>query len=150
MILDDIRNAPVYYGLGPSFQAGLDYLRRFDPRTPVGKFDLDGKRVRVSVEQYTTSPGGGRDYEAHRLHADIQYLVGGEELIWHASVSGLAETVPYDTAKDVAFYRGVDIQPLYLHPGQFTILWPQDAHKPNCCVHVPAVNKKVVVKVRLT
>ncbi len=149
MVLDQIANAALYHPLGPGFKLGLQYLRDFNPETPVGKLELDGRNVRATIESYTTAPAPGRDYEAHRLHADIQYIVSGEELIYHAPLGRLRETKPYNLEKDVTMYDGDDIQPIYLQPGQFAILWPQDAHKPNISWRGPTANKKVVIKVRI-
>jgi YhcH/YjgK/YiaL family protein len=149
MIFDHLENAAIYYPLGPGFELGLQYLRAVNPETPVGKLELEGRNVRASIESYTTTPALGRDYEAHRLHADIQYIVSGKELIYHAPIGRLRETQPYDPEKDVTMYEGGDIQPIYLNPGQFTILWPQDAHKPNSSWRGPTDNKKVVIKVRI-
>jgi biofilm protein TabA len=55
----------------------------------------------------------------------------------------------YDPKKDSQFYHDSDEFPLRLNEGQFTILWPQDGHKPSCLWDKTCRVRKIVAKIRL-
>ena len=149
MIYDNLGHAALYRSLGPRLALGLDYLGRFDAGTPDGRVALDGDNVFALVQSYQPGPAAERVFESHRAHIDIQCMVAGEEIIGYAPLSVLTVTTPYSEQKDVAFYSGPDDRPLFMSPGDFTILFPQDGHKPGCLWRSPATVKKVVVKVRI-
>ena len=50
----------------------------------------------------------------------------------------------------VLFFKTPDIYGhVILHPGEFIVVAPEDAHMPGCCVDKPEYAKKAVVKVRV-
>jgi biofilm protein TabA len=147
MIYDSLKNASLYRPLSPRIALGLDYLARFDPATPDGRVALDGDSVFALVQTYKPGPASERVFESHRARIDIQYVVSGEEIIGFAPLDVLKVTTPYSAEKDAAFYSGPDDRPILMGPGDFTILWPQDGHKPGCLWRNPGTVRKVVVKV---
>ena len=149
MIHDDLKNAPFYHSIGPRFRLGLEFLARMDPATPDGRVPIDGDNVFALVQTYETQAPERLSFEAHRLHADIQCVVSGQEAIYYSPLGALSETTPYAETKDIAFYSGSNNCPLIMLPGSFAILNPQDAHKPCSVWGKPERVKKVVVKVRL-
>lgn len=150
MILDRLENAPFYRPLGPSIAAALDYLRRTDFHAlPEGRHELDGDALFAIVQRYRAKPLAEARGEAHRLYADVQYVVAGRErmgyLPWHA---GLAETTPYDSQRDIAFYEPVGSL-VEVPAGSFVIFTPNDVHAPGICPADDAPPEdvlKVVVK----
>ena len=149
MIHDTLAHAAFYHAIGPRFRLGLDFLARMDPARADGRLPIDGENVFALVQSYETQPPEKHSFEAHRLHADIQFVVKGQEAIYYSPLEALSETTPYSEAKDIAFYSGPNACPLIMLPGTFAILNPQDAHKPCCVWGEPGPVKKVVVKVRL-
>lgn len=149
MIYDTLNHLSHYVFLGPRFALGLSYLERFDPTTAEGRVTLDGDNVYALVQGYVPTPASQRPFEAHRLFADLQLVVIGEEIIHYSPLAQLRETTPYSSANDSALYAGDDDFPLYMRPGAFAILLPQDGHKPGCLWRMENRVKKVVVKVRL-
>lgn len=149
MIHDNLNNASLYYSIGPRFRLGLEFLARMDPAAADGRVPIDGDDVFALVQSYDTLPAERHSFEAHRLHADIQYVVRGQEAIYYSPIKALSETTPYSEAKDAALYFGPNDCPLIMLPGAFAILYPQDGHKPCCVWGQPSAVKKVVVKVRL-
>jgi biofilm protein TabA len=152
MIIDSLANAASYANLSPLFAAGFEYLRQFDPNTPDGKYEIDGKKLFASVQRYTTAPEDQKAWEAHRVYADIQYMVAGREKIFYTPVGNLTVSVPYNDAKDVEKYAN-DLKGaaagVVLSAGEFGIYLPQDGHKPGCFVDAPEPIVKVVVKVQV-
>ena len=147
MIYDHLRNERFYRQTHSGLELAFDYLRDFDPQTADGKYELAGDRVFAMVQSYTTKPAAEKRYEAHLRYVDLQYVVAGEEILYHAPLDRLTLTDPHDAAKDCAFYSGEDTQALILKPGDFSILFPQDGHKPGCAWKQPGPVKKVVFKI---
>ncbi len=149
MIHDTLGAAETYFPLGPAFRLGFEFLQRFDPATPDGRIALDGDRVFALVQSYATTPATERPFEAHRIHADLQFVAAGEEAIYYSPLARLREKTPYSSEKDFALFDGENDIPLVMPPGFFAIFLPQDGHKPCCVWKAPATVKKVVVKIHL-
>jgi biofilm protein TabA len=149
MIYDTLAQAPLYRVLSPRIALGLDYIIRFDPNTAVGRVALDGDNVYALVQSYQPTPASQRPFESHRSYIDIQYVAAGEEIIGFSPLNLLTVTAPHSAEKDVALYTGADDRPLFMRTGDFTILFPQDGHKPGCLWREPVTVKKVVVKIRV-
>jgi YhcH/YjgK/YiaL family protein len=151
MILDLLDNAQLYRGLGSRFAHGLDWLRAFDPKTPVGRIAIEGDDLYAMIQAYDTKPAHEKKFESHRTYADIQFVVSGQEIMGYCPLPNLAVvTQPYEAKGDCALYadpkRATD---LVLSPGMFAIFWPEDGHKPGCALGPASRVQKVVLKVRL-
>lgn len=111
----------------------------------------DGKHIisddlYVNVQTYKTKQDA--DFEAHRLYADIQYIISGEEKIGVTNYTDCTTSIPYSAEADIEFLKGNG--PFYeMSVGDFMILYPQDAHKPSITINTPTTVRKAVVKVRL-
>jgi len=150
MVYDLLSNAATYRSLSPRVALGLDWLARFDPATPLGRHAIDGDAVFALVQSYETGPASTKQFESHRAHLDIQFVVAGAEIMEYAPIDGLTVTTPFDASKDIMFYAEPAAFTSLLCPaGTFAIFYPADAHKPSCSVGAPAPVRKIVVKVRL-
>ncbi len=147
MIYDHIDQQIRYRACHPGIGTAFDYLLAFNSATADGKYPIDGDRVFAMVQSYTTSPAEKRKYEAHKKYIDLQYILTGEERIYHLPVSLLTVTEPYNEAKDMAKLTGPDDQALILRPGDFAILFPHDGHKPNCSNGKDRAVRKIVLKI---
>ena len=147
MILDRLENAHLYENLSASFRAGLEFLRRPDlPELAVGKYPIQGEAVFAVVQEYTAKPVEEGKYEAHRKYADIQYIVGGRELIGCTNVDGLEPLDDYDEERDIQFFAGTgDL--FKIEAGMFAVFFPHDAHMPSLAVQAGEQVMKVVIKV---
>jgi YhcH/YjgK/YiaL family protein len=146
MVMDSLRNANLYYGLGPRLEAALRALAGKLPNNPVGRYELLGSEVYADVQVYVTQPQAQCRWEAHRKFIDVQYVSEGVERVAVAPLEAMTESVPYDAARDVAFYTG-DGPTLPLKAGGFMIFFPQDAHMPRIADGTSGTVRKVVVKV---
>jgi YhcH/YjgK/YiaL family protein len=115
----------------------------------IGNHDLIGKDLYVAVSEYTTKNDEDARFEAHRIYADIQYVVRGKEKIGVIPLDGLQTLVPYDQAKDITFLNASGGTNRLATPDCFFVFFPGDAHRPSIKVDTSAVVKKVVVKVRI-
>jgi YhcH/YjgK/YiaL family protein len=146
MIADTVRNAHLYRGLSPRIALAFDYLRSTDLQAAIpGTFEIDGRRVYAIVQQYDTLPRPQCAWEAHRQHIDLQYVVAGAEVIGYAHLGRLTPGV-YEPARDLLPLAG-EGDYFTLGPGDFMILFPEDAHRPRIAAGAPVPVRKVVIKI---
>jgi biofilm protein TabA len=151
MVTDTIDNADLYKVLGERFAAGLEFLKRKDLATlPLGKMEILGSDCFALIQEYDSRTKAMSKWEAHRVHADIQFVVSGKEYIGYAPINTVTVTNEYN-AKDDYLLGTAEGTYVKMSPGMFTILWPQDAHSPGVAQNdQPEKLRKVVVKVKLT
>lgn len=148
MIYDKIDNAQLYH-FSPAILKALDFLRTVSPATPDGIHELQGKDIYANVQSYRTEANPSDLLEGHMDYIDIQTIITGEEFISFTHLEGLENTIPYDTEKDVAFFRSPEhTAKLHMTPGLFVLLYPQDAHMGKFTVNFDQDIKKVVIKIR--
>jgi len=149
MIIDQIKNASLYFGVNKGLVAAFHYLQNTDlSKVEPGRYEIDGSSVYALVQQYETKAKEKGRWEAHRRYMDVQYLVQGVELFGFANL-GQLNAGNYDEDKDFLALTG-DGDFFVVRPGTFLVLAPQDGHMPGIAVSSPQPVKKVVVKVRLT
>ena len=151
MILDTIANASVYEGLHAGIDMALKAVAAYTPENyETGKVELDGDKVFLLRNAYTTNDPANAIFEAHRAYIDVMYMVEGEETIYVKPTSQLSNiTKEYDPAGDALLADlDADATPVRLTAGSFIVLMPQDAHAPGIAPDgKPAHQRKCVVKV---
>lgn len=153
MILAPLADADRYASLHPRFAKAIAWLR--DPANlalPVGRYDLEGDKLRAIVDETATEPATMRRLECHRRYIDIQFSISGGEIMEWAPITGLTPTEPFNTERDLGFF--VDptgpLSQAVVKPGWLAIFWPEDAHKPLCNLGATAQPvKKIVIKVEV-
>jgi uncharacterized protein, YhcH/YjgK/YiaL family len=147
MILDNIKNAHLYYNVSDRLALGLKYLQETDLASlEPGKYEIDGKNVYAAVSAYDSRPVEQGKWEAHKNYIDIQYIISGEEKMGYAHIADMASSTEYNDVKDVEFYKG-NGDFFTVKAGFFAVFAPEDVHMPNIAVNEPSAVKKVVVKV---
>ena len=152
MVYDSIKNCKTYYGMHKNFEKAFDFIKKaVDEDLAVGKYELDGKELFASVQEYDSKTDEQAKNEAHKNYIDIQYVVSGTEIIESVEIEKATPNTEYNAEKDVMFYKkSEDAVILTLTAGEYAILFPQDVHRPGLCVDGnPAPVKKIVVKVKL-
>ncbi len=148
MICGKIGDEGIYAGCAARLRAAFDFMRTCGPSTPNGRHELDGDNLYAVVSDSPLRPWGEGLPEAHRRYVDVQFPLVGEETIGVAPLRADAADLPFDDARDIAFYEQ-KTSPLTLAPGEFAVFFPHDAHLPcRTCTGAKSV-KKVVVKVRI-
>lgn len=146
MIIDILENARFYYNLDPRIKRGLEIIQETDfSALEVGRHSVPGTDVHFYVQEFDTIPMDNNRWEAHRRHADIQYVISGNEDFGYRNVKGLVTTVPYNEAEDIEFFNGTG-DFVRLVPGMFAIQFLHDAHLADSHLVVPSHVRKVVVK----
>ena len=151
MVFDSIKNCATYYGMHKNFEKAFNFIKKaVEENLAVGKYELDGKELFASVQEYDSKTDEQAKNEAHKNYIDIQYVVSGTEIIESVEIDKATPNTEYNPEKDVMFYqKSEDAVKLVLCAGEYAILFPQDVHRPGLCVDAPAPVKKIVVKVKL-
>ena len=86
----------------------------------------------INVDDSEMQPAEERPLEVHRRYIDVQIPLTASETVGWKPLAALttAATKPFDAARDIAFYRERAQAYLPVHPGQFYIMFPEDAHAP--------------------
>lgn len=150
MIIDRLENLEKYAGAVKGLAPAARFLEGFvkTDMTP-GRYELDSDRVFANVQGYEPKEYNcDMLFEAHRKYIDLQaVLSGGERIDWAPLGSLKEESEEYSKGGDIAFYSGEKAIELHLRAGDFTILMPQDAHKPGIKLNDCKDVLKVVVKI---
>lgn len=152
MILDRFENAKLYNGIHPGIDLLLDEVQKINVQNfPSDKIYLDGNNVYMNPAQYETKEFDPAKFEAHKLYADVMCMIEGEETIYVKRAAGLRSYImEYNPEKDVYFADfGDDSTAVHLKPGEFCILFPQDAHAPGCMTSKKENVLKIIGKVKL-
>ncbi len=112
-----------------------------------GRYEIDGDNVFALVQIQNTDAPDKKNAETHYNYIDLQYLIAGEERQGYALLhDGVrAECHP---ERDLMYYSEVNNENfITLQPGDFTIYFTNDIHRPNCAVSQNMEIKKVVIKI---
>lgn len=128
----------------------LDFLAK--PETaelPVGRYEIDGDNIYVLIQDQVTAPVDQKRAESHRNYIDIQFLFSGEEVQGYAPLTDESVIIDEPEGKDNIFYSPVkNEQFVTLKPGEFTIYFTNDIHRPNCTMGEAVNIHKAVVKIK--
>ena len=134
----------------PCWKTAFDWVKTLTPNTPIGRFHLDGERVKGEVQTFPTLPTEQCRYESHRRYIDLQYcIVGGESIGYHPVNAKLEPEGPFDVKNDIQFYCSTPTEggTIRMQPGSFAIFFPHDAHAPKGRDGVNSFVLKAVVKI---
>ena len=149
MILDSLENRARYLALHPRLERAFDYLLTADlDALPAGRHAIDGDDIFINVMDIDLKRPADAKLEIHDRALDIQVLVRGErESFGWSRRDRLTQPLgEFDVQKDIRFFDDAPQTYYEVTPGQFTLLFPEDAHAP--MVGEGAI-RKVIVKVRL-
>ncbi|HEX3033154.1 MAG TPA: YhcH/YjgK/YiaL family protein [Bacillota bacterium] len=148
MIVDKLVNASKYYSLNPALEVVFKYIQNQDlENLKPGKYNIDNIQAKVSIQEYYTRYPEEVEWEAHKLHYDIQYLIQGTERIGYAPIDGMEPVKPYEASSDKLILSASTGDFITLRGDLFVIMLPEDAHQPRVAVDKPGMVKKIIVKV---
>lgn len=149
MITDRIENLKDYIGAVNGLDLAVKFFQTATADMAQGRYDLDGDRVFANVQGYEPKEFNDEmQFEAHKKYIDVQaVLSGGERIDWAPLDTLKEESEQYSKGGDIAFYSGDGVIAVPLKAGDFTILMPQDAHKPGIKLDGCEDVVKVVVKI---
>ncbi|PIO99425.1 YhcH/YjgK/YiaL family protein [Pleomorphomonas carboxyditropha] len=130
----------------------LRFLRQIDRGAVAGRIEIDGENAYGLVQEYLSAPREACKAEVHRLFADIQFMVSGEETIGYAPLpAGALPDEAHFEERDVGYFRSVDGESfIHLRPDAYAVFYPSDIHRPRCQAgNAPEAVRKIVIKVRV-
>lgn len=147
MVCDSLENLGKYRGLGRNFGTAIDFLQKTDlSALPLGKTEIDGKRVIVHIQEAESHPLTAESYELHHKYFDIQLdLSGTEEIAF--SVSGTEPLEAYREDADYQLVRANTDVRCTLGPGRFAVCMVGEPHAPCGCCGKPEKLRKCLVKI---
>jgi len=132
MILDALNNAGTCRRLGEAFTKAINFIEttRLE-ELPTGRHPIDGDEIFALVFKERGRSIGEVKLEAHRRYADIQIILAGvEQMGWKPLGSCSAPAGEHDSTKDLRFFNDEPDTWFSVHPGQFIVFLPKDAHLP--------------------
>ena len=149
MIVARNETAPAYLGIHPNMD---EALRRITPEflSSLGsdRVDIIPGEVWCTKFTYQTISDEESFFEAHENFLDIHLMLSGRERVEIASPKALTQ---FDSQPENDFYayRGQGTHKLVLAPGDFLVVWPDDAHKIKMMLEHPETVTKAVFKVKI-
>ncbi|MBR3733626.1 MAG: YhcH/YjgK/YiaL family protein [Bacteroidaceae bacterium] len=153
MVVARIEDGARYYALHPLLKPLFEYVKANNLLTaPAGRITLQGDDLFINVNDSTLVSRGEQKLEVHRRYIDVHFpLSCAEDFGWrHLSTLGESDA-PFDEANDYALYTAPADKWFTLCPGEFCIVWPEDAHAPVVRPDgaVGSVIRKLVAKLRI-
>ncbi len=152
MIIDKLENCALYYGAHKNFEKAFAFIKKaLAENLPVGKYEIDGKDVYASVQEYNTKEEQAARYEGHRKYIDIQFIASGAEAVEVTDIAKTQSITPYNEEKDVEFFQTNEkVWKGVWTANEYGIFFPYDIHRPGMRVDgVSAPVKKILVKIKL-
>ena len=133
MILAHIEDSERYFSLHPLFKQLFDYVKTHDlSQVPAERITLDGERLFINVADASLKSPEEQVLEVHRRYIDVHFPLSSNEVMGWSPLQGLqTESVnPFNEEDDYAVYAEAAQTYLTIRPGEFAIVWPEDAHAP--------------------
>ena len=114
MIYSDLKNGGYYAAADEKIALCLAYAPSLSKDTPCGRYVLSDD-VYVNVMSYDPKPVEEAVAETHRVYADLQLILDGEEWMGCADIAAMTPLSAYDEQKDIALWKQKDIPLLPMH-----------------------------------
>lgn len=154
MIIARINDCERYYALHPLLKPLFEYVRSHDLlNAPKGRITLQGDDLFINVNDSQLISREQQKLEVHRSYIDVHFPLSNEEEYGWRHLSTLGESdAPFDEDNDYALYSQPSDKWFALKPGEFCIVFPEDAHAPVVApegVKAGESIRKLVAKVRI-
>jgi YhcH/YjgK/YiaL family protein len=145
------RNFAIYYHKNPRhWDQAFHFLKSANlQELPLGKQELEGEHLYISVAEYFGKQKADALYESHKKYIDIQYVVKGEEIMGLTTLDKVTVRTPYNEEKDIAFYDFEGGDYLKATPEKFLLFFPEDVHRPSISTGDSVLVRKIVVKIKI-
>ena len=121
---------------------------------PQGRTDIEGDEIYINRSSFTSKSREDARWEIHHHYLDIQMVLAGQEQMDVTPASLTMPTQEYNATTDYQQVQTKDSHPyqtILMVPGQMTIVFPEDAHRP--AIHEDGTTatpiEKAVIKIRI-
>lgn len=148
MILSILENSERIEVLNPLFRKLFNFVKSHDLlHAELGKITLEGDNLYINNVNPECVPQEVQKLEVHRKYIDVHILLEGKERIGWKNLKDCGElNHEYVEKDDYALYNDCPTVFTDLLPGQFLIVFPEDAHAP---VIGEGKIRKLIAKVKL-
>lgn len=148
MILSTLTDSHRTESLHPLFKRFFDYVKTHDLlRAPLGRIDVEGDDLFINNVEASLVEADKQVLEAHREYIDIHVVLQGCERIGWLPLDRCHDIrQAFDAAADCALYADKPASWATLGPGDFAVVFPEDAHAP---VVGQGTVRKLIGKIRL-
>lgn len=133
MILSSLQESERIEALHPLFKKLFDYVKTHDLTTvPAGRVTIDGDSLFINVADATLVGKEAQKLEVHRKYIDVHFPLSGAEQVGWTDLHALQtdSEAPFDEANDFALYAEQAATYFTAQPGDFYVMYPEDAHAP--------------------
>lgn len=147
MIFDKLANINLYKGLYPNLDIAIDYITSHNlSELSVGKHEIAGNDVYVSVMELEGKESATTPFEIHKKYLDIHVDITGCEIIETGDMEHVIAN-DFDTDKDFCLVECENKVTSLMSPKDFYICMLDEPHKPACAAGENKNIKKCVFKV---
>lgn len=134
--------------LHPKFKQLFDYVKSHDLlQMELGRIELDGENLFINNVNPTLISADDQILEAHRDYLDIHIPLDRAEIIGVVPTAECEKIkTPYSQDNDCELFTDKPTNYIKIHPGEFLIVYPEDAHAP---LIGEGKLRKAVVKIKL-
>jgi len=130
MIFDTVANAHRIFPFNPHFEAAFAWLSA-NPDAQVGRYEISGEDCYVMIQRVQGRGHADPVIEAHDKYLDIHVTLSGvEEIGWKPRVACSNVTQDFNPESDAILWGESPDFYVPVAPGQFAIVYPEDAHAP--------------------
>lgn len=132
MILHAMNHSDRIENLHPRFKQLFDYIKSNDLlNAKTGRIELDGDLLFINNVHPTLVKAEEQVMEAHHVYLDVHIPLDGAEIMgWKPTADCVEERQAYNAEKDVKLFYDKPEQYVTIYPGEFLIVYPEDAHAP--------------------
>ena len=132
MILAKLTDSSRYENLHPLFKQLFDYVKSNDLlNMDLGRIELQGDDLFINNSEPVLLSKEKQILEVHQQYIDVHIPLNGNEIVGWKALSDLHGPMqPFDVEKDFAIYDEPASTYLEVKPGEFLIVYPEDAHAP--------------------
>lgn len=132
MIIDNIKNASLYYNIHKRFKMAFDFLETIDLNNAVeGTFEVDGSNIKSIISTNELKDKSDAILETHRKYIDIHIPISENETFgWKSAKELVASAGKYDSENDFELFYDNPTTFFTIPPRTFAIFLLEDAHAP--------------------
>ncbi len=132
MIIDNVRNAFLYYSVHKRFKKAFDFLETIDLKNCTeGTFEVNGSNIKSIISMNELKSRRDATLEMHKKYIDIHIPISGDETFGWKPAEKLENSIEkYDSENDFELFHDTPTTYFTLAPGNFAIFLSEDAHAP--------------------
>ena len=148
MIIDNIKNAALYYNVNERLEKAFDFLKILDSNTSIeSTIEVDGHYIKAIIATNELKVKSKALLETHQKYIDIHIPISNDETFGWKSAKNLENSCDkYDTEKDIEFFEDNPTTYFSISPGEFAIFLSEDAHAP---LIGTGILKKIIFKIAI-